>query len=39
MHPSSSRAFERDQECDLKHLGSMHLITTKKRKEINYLAS
>ncbi len=32
MHPSSSRAFQRDQECDLKHPGSMDLISTKQNK-------
>jgi hypothetical protein len=28
--PSSSRAFQRDQEHDLKHLGLMDLISTKQ---------
>jgi len=35
MDPSSSRAFQRDQECDLKHPSSMHLISTNKTKQIN----
>jgi len=30
MHPSSSRAFERDQEHDLKHPDSVDLICTNK---------
>jgi hypothetical protein len=32
MHPSSSRAFQRQQEHDLKHPGSVDLITTKQNK-------
>jgi hypothetical protein len=36
MHPSLSRAFQSDQECNLKHPGSMDLIST---KQTNYLAS
>ncbi len=32
MHPSSSRAFQRHQEHDLKHLDSVDLITTKQNK-------
>jgi hypothetical protein len=32
MHPSSSRAFQRHQEHDLKHSGSLDLITTKQNK-------
>jgi hypothetical protein len=32
MHPSSSRAFQRDQERDLKHTTSMDLIDTKQNK-------
>ncbi len=32
MHPSSSRAFQRDQECDLKHPGSVDLISTKQNQ-------
>jgi hypothetical protein len=32
MHPSSSRAFQRDQEHDLKHLGSMAIISKKQNK-------
>jgi hypothetical protein len=31
MHPSSSRAFQRNQEHDLKLLGSMDLISTNKQ--------
>jgi hypothetical protein len=31
-HPSSSRAFQRHQEHDLKHPGYMDLITTKQNK-------
>jgi hypothetical protein len=33
MHPSSSRAFQRDQECDLKRPGSVDLISTNKTKQ------
>jgi hypothetical protein len=33
MHPSSSRAFQRDQECDLKHPGLVDLINTKQNKQ------
>jgi hypothetical protein len=32
MHPSSSRAFQRLQEHDLKHPNSMDLITTKTKQ-------
>jgi hypothetical protein len=39
MHPSSSRAFQRDQECDLKHPGLVDLIGTNKAKLTNYLPS
>jgi len=39
MHPSSSRAFQRDQECDLKHLGLMDLMSTNKTKQTNNLPS
>jgi hypothetical protein len=38
MHPSSSRAFQRHQEHDLKHPSSVDLITTKQNKT-NYLPS
>jgi len=38
MHPSSSRAFQGHQEHDLKHPGSVDLITTKQNKT-NYLPS
>jgi hypothetical protein len=31
-HPSSLRAFQRDQEHDLNHPGSMDLIDTNKTK-------
>jgi hypothetical protein len=37
--PSSSRAFQRDQECDLKHPGLVDLISTSKTKQTNYLPS
>jgi hypothetical protein len=37
MHPSSSRAFQRDQECYLKHPGLVDLISTNKTKQTNYL--
>jgi hypothetical protein len=33
MHPSSSRAFQRDQECDLKRPGSVDLMSTNKTKQ------
>jgi hypothetical protein len=36
MHPSSSRAFQRDEECDLKHPSLVDLIGT---KQTNYLPS
>jgi hypothetical protein len=32
MHPSSSRAFQRHQEHDLKHTSLVDLITTKQNK-------
>ncbi len=38
MHPSSWRAFQRHQEHNLKHPGSVNLITTKQNKT-NYLPS
>jgi len=37
--PSSSRAFQRDQEHNLKHPGSVDLLSTKKTKQANYLPS
>jgi hypothetical protein len=37
MHPSSLRAFQRDQERDLKHLGLMDLMSTKQNKINNSL--
>jgi hypothetical protein len=33
MHLSSSRAFQRDQECNLKHPSSVDLISTNKTKQ------
>jgi hypothetical protein len=36
MHTPLSRAFQRDQECNLKHPGLVDLICT---KQTNYLAS
>jgi hypothetical protein len=39
MHPSSWGAFQSDQEWDLKHPGSVDLISTDKTKQANYLAS
>jgi hypothetical protein len=33
MHPSSSRAFQRDQERNLKHPNSMDLISINKTKQ------
>jgi hypothetical protein len=41
IHPSSFRAFQRDQERDLKHPDSVDLIGTKqnKTKQTNYLPS
>jgi len=38
MHPSSSGAFPRHQEHDMKHLGLVDFITTKKNKT-NHLPS
>jgi hypothetical protein len=37
MHPSSLRAFQRDQECDWKHPHSMDLIGTNKNKQSTFL--
>ncbi len=37
MHPSSSGAFQRDQECDLKHPGSVDLISTNKTNKFFFL--
>jgi hypothetical protein len=37
MHPSSSRAFQRDQECDLKHLGLVDLMSKNKTKQTTFL--
>jgi len=39
MHPSSSRAFERDQKLDLKHPGLVDLISRNKTKQTSYLPS
>jgi hypothetical protein len=39
IHPSSSRAFQRDQERNLKHPGSVDLVSTNKTKQTNYLPS
>jgi hypothetical protein len=36
MHPSSLRAFQRDQEHDMKHPGSVDLISTNKTKQTNF---
>jgi len=33
MHPSSSRAFQKNQDRNLKHPSSMDLISTKQNKE------
>jgi hypothetical protein len=38
MHPSSSRAFQRQQEHNLKHPSSVDLMTTRQNKT-NYLPS
>jgi hypothetical protein len=35
VHPSSSRAFQRDQEHNLKHPGAVDLISTDKTKQTN----
>jgi hypothetical protein len=37
MHPSSSKAFQRDQDCDVKHHGSVDLIGTKQNKQTTLL--
>ncbi len=37
MHPSSSRAFQRDQKHDLKHPGWVDLISTNKTKQTTFL--
>jgi hypothetical protein len=36
-HPVSLRAFQRDQEHDLKHLSLMDLIGTKQNKQTTFL--
>ncbi len=37
MHPSSLRAFQIDQEGDLKHPGLVDLISTKQNKQTTFL--
>jgi hypothetical protein len=37
MHPSSERAFQRDQEHNLKHPDSVDLIGTKQNKQTTFL--
>jgi len=37
MHPSLSRAFQRHQEHNLKHPGSVALITTKQNKQPSFI--
>jgi hypothetical protein len=38
MHPYyTSRAFQRNQECDLKHPSLLDLITTKQNKQTTFL--
>jgi hypothetical protein len=39
MHPSSLKAFQRDQECNLKHPSLVDPISTNKTKQTNNLAS
>jgi hypothetical protein len=39
MHPSSSRAFQTHQEYDLKHPILTDFITTKQKKQNNFLPS
>jgi hypothetical protein len=39
MHPFFSRAFQRDQEHDLKHPDSVDLISTNKTTQTNYVPS
>jgi len=39
MHPSSSRAFQRHQEHDLKHPNSADFITTKQNKLPSFIDS
>jgi hypothetical protein len=34
MHPASLKAFQRDQECDLKHPGSVNLIRINKTNKL-----
>ncbi len=37
MHPSSSRAFQRHQEHNLKHPSSVDLVTTKQNKRPSFI--
>jgi hypothetical protein len=37
MRPSSSRAFQRYQEHDLRHLGSVDFITTKQNRVPSFI--
>jgi hypothetical protein len=37
LHPSSRRAFQRHQESDLKHPGSVDLVTRKQNKLPSFL--
>jgi hypothetical protein len=39
IHPYSSRAFQRDQERNLKHPGWVDFISTNKTKQTNNLPS
>jgi hypothetical protein len=39
MHLSLSRAFQRNEECDLKHPSSVDVISTNKTKQTNKLPS
>jgi len=39
MHPFSSRAFQRDQDHDMKHPSSVDLISPNKTKQTNNLPS
>ncbi len=34
MHPSSSRAFQRHEECNVKHPSLVDFISTKQNKQI-----
>jgi hypothetical protein len=39
MHPSSLKAFQKDQKCNLKHPNLVDIISTNKTKQTNNLAS